>query len=34
MFLIGFRNRIVAMVEWARTYFFQDRTGRIIIGKG
>jgi len=32
MFLIGFRNRIVAMVEWARTYFFQHRGGRFIIG--
>jgi NADH dehydrogenase len=32
MFLVGFRNRIVAMVEWARTYFFQHRGGRFIIG--
>ena len=32
MFLIGFRNRIVAMIEWARTYFFQHRGGRFIIG--
>ena len=32
MFLIGFRNRVVAMMEWARTYFFQHRGGRFIIG--
>ena len=32
MFLIGFRNRVVAMIEWARTYFFQHRGGRFIIG--
>jgi NADH dehydrogenase len=32
MFLIGFRNRVVAMFEWARTYFFQHRGGRFIIG--
>lgn len=32
MFLIGFRNRVVAMLEWARTYFFQHRGGRFIIG--
>ena len=32
MFLIGFRNRIVAMMEWARTYFFQHRGGRFIVG--
>ena len=32
MFLIGFRNRIVAMFEWARTYFFQHRGSRFIIG--
>lgn len=32
MFLVGFRNRIVAMMEWARTYFFQHRGGRFIIG--
>jgi NADH dehydrogenase len=31
-FLIGFRNRVVAMTEWARTYFFQHRSGRFIIG--
>jgi NADH dehydrogenase FAD-containing subunit len=32
MFLIGFRNRVVAMLEWARTYFVQHRGGRFIIG--
>ena len=32
MFLIGFRNRVVAMIDWARTYFFQHRGGRFIIG--
>jgi NADH dehydrogenase len=32
MFLIGFRNRFVTMMEWGRTYFFQHRSGRFIIG--
>jgi len=32
MFLIGFRNRFVAMIEWARTYMFQHRGGRFVIG--
>jgi NADH dehydrogenase len=32
MFLVGFRNRIVAMIDWARTYFFHHRGGRFIIG--
>jgi NADH dehydrogenase len=32
MFLVGFRNRVVAMIDWARTYFFQHRSGRFIIG--
>jgi NADH dehydrogenase len=32
MFLIGFRNRAIAMLEWARTYFVQHRGGRFIIG--
>lgn len=33
MFLVGFRNRVVAMSEWGRTYIFQDRAARIIVGK-
>ena len=31
-FLIGFRNRVVTMLEWARTYAFHHRAGRIIVG--
>ena len=31
-FLIGFRNRVVTMLEWARTYAFHQRAGRIIVG--
>jgi NADH dehydrogenase len=31
-FLIGFRNRVITMLEWARTYFFHRRAGRVIVG--
>ena len=32
-FLIGFRNRVVVMVDWALSYFTFDRHARIVIGK-
>lgn len=28
--LIGFRNRLVVLINWAWDYFFYDRTGRLI----
>ena len=31
-FLIGFRNRVRVMVEWAWLYFFHDRGSRLITG--
>lgn len=33
MFLIGFRNRIMVMIEWAWLYFFFDRGARLITGQ-
>ena len=30
-FLIGFRNRLVVMMEWAMAYFTHQRNGRIIL---
>jgi NADH dehydrogenase len=32
-FLIGFRNRIVVMVEWIWSYFTYQRHARIILGR-
>jgi NADH:ubiquinone reductase (H+-translocating) len=32
-FLIGFRNRIVVMIDWALAYFTFDRHARIVVGK-
>jgi NADH dehydrogenase len=32
-FLIGFRNRIVVMFEWAWSYFTYDRAARLITGE-
>lgn len=32
-FLIGFRNRLVVMFDWALSYFTFDRHARIVIGK-
>lgn len=29
-FLIGFRNRVVAIIEWARAYFTHERQARLI----
>jgi NADH dehydrogenase len=32
LFLIGFRNRIVVMVQWAFSYFGHERGARLIVG--
>ena len=32
-FLIGFRNRIVVLIDWALAYFTFDRHARIVVGK-
>ena len=32
-FLIGFRNRLVVMIEWAWSYFSYQRGARIILGE-
>jgi NADH dehydrogenase len=32
-FLIGFRNRLLVMLEWAYVYFFFDRGARLITGE-
>ncbi len=31
-FLIGFRNRVLVMIEWAYLYLFRDRGSRLITG--
>jgi NADH dehydrogenase len=31
-FLIGFRNRILVMIQWAWSYFTYDRSARLITG--
>ena len=31
-FLIGFRNRIVVLIDWAIAYWTFDRNARIVIG--
>jgi NADH:quinone reductase (non-electrogenic) len=31
-FLIGFRNRIIVMIQWAWSYFTYDRSARLITG--
>jgi len=33
-FLIGFRNRIVVLIEWAWAYWTFERNARIVIGSG
>jgi NADH:ubiquinone reductase (H+-translocating) len=33
-FLIGFRNRLVVMIDWALAYFTFDRHARVVVGKG
>ena len=33
LFLIGFRNRLLVMIEWAWSYFTYDRGARLITGK-
>jgi NADH dehydrogenase len=30
-FLIGFRNRLVVLLDWAWAYFTYDRSARIIV---
>lgn len=34
LFLIGFRNRVVVMVNWTRAYWSYQRAARSIFGKG
>ncbi|MDQ3057008.1 MAG: NAD(P)/FAD-dependent oxidoreductase, partial [Pseudomonadota bacterium] len=31
-FLIGFRNRMVVLIDWARSYWSYQRSARIILG--
>jgi NADH dehydrogenase len=33
-FLIGFRNRLLVMFEWAWAYFTYERGARLITGGG
>jgi len=33
-FLIGFRNRIIVMIQWAWSYLTYDRSARLITGEG
>ena len=32
-FLIGFRNRLSVMIDWAWAYLSHERTARIILGR-
>jgi NADH dehydrogenase len=32
-FLIGFRNRLIVLIEWAWSYWTFERSARIVIGK-
>ena len=32
-FLIGFRNRMVVLIDWAQAYWSYQRSARIILGK-
>jgi NADH dehydrogenase len=32
-FLIGFRNRLIVMIQWAWSYFTYDRSARLITGR-
>jgi NADH dehydrogenase len=32
-FLIGFRNRVLVLIEWAWSYFSYQRGARIILGR-
>jgi NADH dehydrogenase len=32
-YLIGFRNRLVVMLEWAWAYFFFSRNARVIMDR-
>jgi NADH dehydrogenase len=33
LFLIGFRNRVVVLIDWASAYFTHQRHARIIVGR-
>ena len=33
-FLIGFRNRVVVLLDWALAYWSYQRNARIILGRG
>ena len=33
-FLIGFRNRLVVLIDWAQAYWSYQRSARIILGRG
>ncbi len=33
MYLVGFRNRLFVLINWARDYFFYDRSVRLILPK-
>ena len=33
LFLIGFRNRLVVMFEWAKSYLTYGRSARLIVGE-
>jgi NADH dehydrogenase len=32
-FLIGFRNRVVVLLDWAMAYWTYQRNARIVLGK-
>jgi NADH dehydrogenase len=34
LFLVGFRNRLIVMIQWAWSYFTFDRSARLIVGNG
>lgn len=34
LFLIGFRNRLLVMIQWAWAYFTYERSARLITGEG
>jgi len=33
-FLIGFRNRLVVLIDWAWAYWTFERSARIVVGPG
>ncbi|MCB1630037.1 MAG: NAD(P)/FAD-dependent oxidoreductase, partial [Xanthomonadales bacterium] len=34
VFLIGFRNRLIVLIDWAHAYWTYQRSARIILGEG